>query len=235
MTGTLINTAAVAAGALLGLAGGRRVKPSLQEHALKAMGVFTLALGISLFLKTQEPLLALVSLVAGGLIGTAWGLTRRIGLLGDFLKRLIHRNRLKAGERFTEGFVTASVLFCVGPMTILGSLNDGLRGDWQLLAIKSAMDFVASLTLAATLGWGVLVSGLTVLFVQGSLTLSAAWLSVFLSNDRVMADLTATGGLLVVIIGFQLIRVGKWQPADFLPALFLCPLLSSVAARFLNG
>jgi hypothetical protein len=231
MTGALLNTATVVAGSTLGLLLRRRLSRVFEERMLQAMGVFTLALGFSMFLKTQEPLIALVALVSGGALGTWWGLTGHINRLGDGVKRLIHKTRLRVGAQFTEGFVTASILFCVGPMTILGSINDGLRGDYELLAIKSAMDFVASFSLSATLGWGVAVSGLTVLVVQGGLTLSAAWLAPALSHERVVADLTGLGGLIIVIIGFKLARLGKWEPADFLPALLIAPALTWIVIQ----
>lgn len=235
MTGTLLNTTAVLVGSVLGLVLRRRIGKTFEEHMLQAMGVFTLALGFSMYLKTHTALIPLVSLVAGGGLGIWWGLTGRLERLGERLKHFVARARLRLGERFTEGFVTASILFCVGPMTLLGSVNDGLRGDYELLAIKSVMDFVAAFSLAATLGWGVLFSALTVLVIQGGLTLSATWLAPALSNEKVVADLAGLGGLLVIIIGFKLIRVGKWQPADFLPALLIAPILTWAVIRYFNG
>ena len=226
MTGTVLNSATIFIGAAAGLFLRRKLSKTFEDRMLQAMGIFTLALGFSMFLKTSAPLIALVSLVAGGALGTWWGLTGHLNRLGEAVKSLIRRTGLPVNAQFTEGFVTASILFCVGPMTILGSLNDGLRGDYELLAIKSAMDFVAAFSLAATLGWGVMVSALTVLVMEGGITLSASWLSPVLSNDRVVADLSGLGGLIIIIIGFKLVGLGKWEPADFLPALVLAPLVT---------
>jgi uncharacterized protein len=235
LTGTVINTAAILVGAAVGLLLRRRIGSTLETRLIQAMGIFTLALGVSMFLKTREPLVPLVSLVAGGALGYLVGLTDWIQRIGEALKGLLSRGPLKPESGFSEGFVTASILFCVGPMTILGSLNDGLRGDYELLSIKSAMDFTAALALSAGLGWGVAISAVSVFFIQGTLTLSAPWIAPVLSDARVTADLTGVGGLIVMIIGLKLSGIGKWSPADYLPALVLAPFIAYAGLRWFGG
>jgi uncharacterized membrane protein YqgA involved in biofilm formation len=144
--------------------------------------------------------------------------------LGDVLERRFS----KGGSPVSRAFVTTSLLFCVGPLTILGSLQDGLTGDYRLLALKSALDFVAALSFASVLGWGVLLSAGTVLVVQGVLTLSAGLLEGVLTETMILAT-TATGGVLILGIGLILLDLKEVRVANMLPALLVAPLLVALA------
>ncbi len=175
-------------------------------------------------LEYGNPLVPLVSVVAGLAVGELVGIEAWLERLGDYLEK-----RFSKGESpVSRAFVTTSLLFCVGPLTVVGSLEDGLRGDYGLLALKSALDFVAALTFASVLGWGVLLSAGTILLVQGSLTLGAAFLEPFVT-DAMISAATATGGVLIVGIGLGLLDLKRVRVGNMLPALLFAPLLVAAA------
>ena len=227
MTGTLLNTAAVVAGTLVGRVLGGRLPARLQETQMATIGLVTVVLGVqnaftvfaghgpSLFLA------ALLALLVGGWVGEALGLDDAIQTLGKRAEA-----RFAAGDtsgNFARGFVTTSLLFCVGPLTVLGCFDDGLRGDITKLAIKSVLDGVSAAAFAAALGWGVLLSGATVLVVQGALTLGAGLLRPVLT-DGMVAAMTAAGGVMLLGLGLNLLGLTRTRIASLLPALVLAPL-----------
>lgn len=235
--GTLINFCAVLIGGSLGLFLGSRLSARFRDTIVDGLGLLTLVIGIKLALETQNVLIVLASLLVGGIIGEALDIERGIERLGQWLARTTG----SAGEqavvseaphtttaRFSQAFLTASLLFCVGPMTILGSIQDGLSGDYTLLAVKSMMDGFAALALASTLGPGVLFSALTVLVYQGTLTFSASWASVILS-DPMTTELTATGGVLMLALGLGLLDVRRIRTGNLLPALAVAPAIVALA------
>ncbi len=172
----------------------------------------------------DNPLLPLVSVVAGLVLGELVGIEAALKRLGDYLEK-----RFSKGESpVSRAFVTTSLLFCVGPLTIIGSLEDGLRGDYSLLALKSALDFIAALTFASVLGWGVLLSAGTILLVQGSLTLGAGFLDAVVTEAMISAT-TATGGILIVGLGLGLLDLTEIRVANMLPALLFAPVLVAAA------
>ncbi len=178
---------------------------------------------------TRNELVLMAAILTGGLLGHAAALQRRLDRLGEALQaRFAPRAAGGPPSRFSEGFVTASLVFCVGPMTIVGSIQDGLSGDFELLAMKSMLDFFASIGFAAGLGWGVMASAATVLVVQGGLTLGAGLLSGLLAPDLVR-EMTAAGGALILGIGLLLLDLKRLPVADFLPALVLAPLFAALA------
>ena len=227
--GTLLNTATVTAGAAIGLTVGRVIPASLQQAIRLAVGLFVTVYGIQLTFKTRNPLILLLSVLIGVALGEALRLDDGVQALGRWAERRTQRG----GEprRVSLAFVTTSLLFCVGPLTILGSFLDGTKGDITVLAIKSTLDGVSSIVFAATLGWGVLLSALSVLIVQGSLTLIAVLAHVGLS-DLETAELTAAGGLIVLAIGLGLLEVKSIKVANFLPSLVAAPLLAAVVHAF---
>jgi len=167
MTGTAINVLAVLVGGGVGTIVGSRLPEGMRRTAMQAIGIVTLLIGIQNFLEFDNPLVPLVSVILGLVIGEAIAIDGALKRLGGYLEK-----RLSKGESpVSRAFVTTSLLFCVGPLTVLGSLEDGLTGDYSLLALKSALDLVAALSFASVLGWGVLLSAGTVLVVQGTLTL----------------------------------------------------------------
>ncbi len=221
--GTALNVAAVLFGAGIGKALGARLSSAVRETVMDALGLLTLVIGVSLALETRNPLIILGSVLIGGVIGEGLGIESRLERMSDRV-----RNRLSIRDTtFTEGFVTASLLFCVGPMTIIGSLQDGLRGDYELLAIKSVLDGFAALAFASTLGWGVAFAGVTVLVYQGTLTAVAGLLAGVLSGPS-GTELNAVGGLLIAAIGLRLLEVRRVRVGNLLPALFVAPIIVGI-------
>ncbi len=231
MLGTAINVATVAAGSATGAFLGEKVPKRVRETVTRALGLFTLVIGakqsLALFsdplsqaLGRASVLVVLASLLLGGIAGEVLRLEERLEGLGNRLRTRLART---GSSQFAEGFLLASLVFCVGPMTIIGSLQDGLSGDYTLLLVKATMDGFAALAFASVLGWGVLFSALTVLVYQGSLTLAAAALRPLLS-PAVMDSLSATGGILILAIGLRLLEVAEVRVGNLLPALLLSPL-----------
>lgn len=216
----------VLAGGLAGWALGARVPPRVREAATIGVGLATVILGFRLALGTQDVLVLMLSVIFGGAAGAAVRLGERIEQGTQRLERLFRERRLG------EGFLAASLLFCVGPMALLGAIQDGLYGDWSLLAAKSILDGVSALTLAAALGPGVLLSLAVILVYQGGLTWGAALLSSHLAGFSTSAppaiELSAAGGVVVLALGIALLRLRDLKAADLLPALLLAPLLAWV-------
>ena len=227
MTGTLVNTAAVLVGSAIGLGLGARLPERLRAMTQTAVGLTVVVIGLGLALRTENVVLMLASLLLGGLIGEWLDIEASLARLGQWLEA---RFGQAGPSNVVRGFLAASLLFCVGPMTILGSFQDGLSGDSSLLVTKSALDGVSSLVLAASLGFGVLFSAATVLVYQGVLTLSAAALRPLLS-DAMLRELSAVGGLTIVALGLGLLELRQLRVANFLPALLVAPLLAALLER----
>jgi len=241
MTGTIINIIAVLVGGSLGVLLGNRLPQRVRETVMHGLGLATLAIGMQLTLsqlavaedslKRLTTVVVLASILAGGLIGEALDLDRRLESLGTWLEE---RTARRSGDgsapvsTFSRGFVTASLVFCVGPMAIIGALRDGLNGDFTLLAIKSTLDGFAALAFASSLGIGVLFSTLSVLVYQGSLALGAQWLSLLLSETAI-AEMSAAGGILMLGIGFALLEIKRVRVANLLPSIFLAPVFTALA------
>jgi len=221
MKGTLVNTTTVIVGSGLGLWVGHRLPENIKRIVLQAMGLVTILLGIQMALKTESVLILIGSLVLGGITGELLKIEEALESVGEYLKR---RVKSESGN-FVLGFVSASLLFCVGPMTVVGSLEDGLFGKADLLYIKSVLDGFASLILSSGLGIGVLFSFLTVLIFQGSLTLLGNQLEFILRED-IITEMSAAGGLLIVGIGLQLLEIKKIKVANLLPTLIYAVILA---------
>jgi uncharacterized membrane protein YqgA involved in biofilm formation len=218
--GTAINVLAVLAGGSIGTLAGARLPAGIRSTAMQAIGIVTLLVGVSNFLEYDNPLVPLVGVIMGLVVGELLDIDSRLKRLGDRLE-----DRFSKGESpVSRAFVTTSLLFCVGPLTVIGSLQDGLNGDYSLLALKSALDFIAALAFASVLGWGVLLSAATVLLVQGSLTLGAAFLDPLVTGAMISAT-TATGGILIFGLGLGLLELKEVRVANMLPALLFAPLL----------
>lgn len=227
MTGTLINVITVLLGGSVGLLFGAQLPERLRATVMAGLGLFTVAFGMSLFLETDNALIAVGSLLFGAVLGEWLDIEGRLRAVGSWLeKRFTRREEPQApGTDFVRGFLTASVLFCVGPMTILGSIQDGLTGDYQLLAVKSTLDGFASLALASALGVGVMFSSLVVLVYQGSISLLAAQAQAVLT-EPMMAEMTAVGGIIIIGLGIgSLLELRPIRTGNLLPALILAPLI----------
>lgn len=229
-------------GAGLGLLLGHRLPDRTRDLVTDALGLVTLLIAalsarsvldpvLSEYVGPSAPvLIVLGSLLLGGITGSLLRLEQRVEAIGGRLQRLLSRGSDSADRhRFIEGFVTASLVFCTGPLTILGSLNDGLGNGAEQLFLKSALDLFASIAFAAAFGWGVAASVLTVVVVQGSLTLLGMALGDVLPGPH-LAAITAVGGLLLVGVALRLLRIREVAVADLLPALLVAPALVSLVA-----
>ena len=230
MTGTFINIATVLFGGTIGLTIGPRFPSRVRDTVIISLGLFTLAVGVSMFIESigvegENPLIPLASLLVGGLIGEWLRIESRLKSLGTWLEDKFTGGPGESVEaaRFVRGFLSASLLFCVGPMTILGSIQDGLTGDYQLLAIKSVLDGFAALALASTLGLGVLFSVLVVLIYQGGISLLAAQAQA-LFTEVMLAEMSAVGGVLLLSLAIgTLLELRPIRAGNLLPALVLAP------------
>lgn len=235
MIGTFLNIVTVLVGGTLGLLFGARLPERLKATVIAGMGLFTVAIGLQMFLKTGNPIIVLGALLIGALLGEWWRIEDGLQRLGEILERRVGGTDADAASpssRFVRGFLTASLLFCVGPLTILGSIQDGLTGDYSLLAVKSILDGFGALAFASTLGVGVLFSTLVILVYQGGLTLLAAQLNGVVTLSM-MNELTATGGIILMGLAVSsLLEIKKIRAGNFLPALVIAPLIVWILSLF---
>ena len=241
MMGTLLNMATVLVGGTLGLLFGSHLPDRLRKTVIAGLGLFTIGYGLFNFLETKNPLIVLASLLVGALLGEWWKIEEGMQNIGKWLESRFVSKQIVGKESaatspivpsrdFVRGFLTASLVFCVGPMTILGSIQDGLTGDYSLLAIKSVLDGFAALAFASTLGAGVLFSVFVILFFQGGISLLAAQLSSVVS-PAMMSEMTAVGGVLLLGIAISsLLEIKPIRVANFLPALAIAPLVVAILA-----
>lgn len=233
MTGTLLNVVTVLIGASIGVLLGSRFPERVRQTVMAALGIMTLIVGVSMAI-TGNALIVLFSLLIGGIVGELMDVDGKLNALGKWLEAKFSRGE-EAGN-FTKGFVTASLVFCVGPMTILGSIQDGLIGDNRLLAIKSLLDMFAGLAFASTLGIGVAFAAVTVLLVQGGIALLAmlvgSSLGVITHETPWIVQMTATGGAVVIGISLLLLDLKKIRVANFTPAILIAPLIQVALELF---
>ena len=234
MTGTLINIATVLCGGTLGLIFGARVPERLKATVVAGLGLFVAAIGLQMFLKTGNAIIVLGALLIGALLGEWWRIEDGLQSLGQMLERRFGGggDSEPASSRFVKGFLTTSLLFCVGPLTILGSLQDGLRGDYSLLAVKSVLDGFGALAFASTFGAGVLFSTLVILVYQGGISLAAAQLNSVVTGPM-MNEMTATGGVILLGLALSsLLEIKRIRTGNFLPALAIAPVLVWILSLF---
>ena len=232
--GTLVNIASVSLGTVAGVVAGARIPDRIRATALQVVGLTTLVIGMKETLGTRNVVFPLVALIVGGAIGELLRIKDRLEGVGERIRAKVEGNgeRRRPPTRFVEGFVAASVLFCVGPLTVLGSIRDGLGGPdhAQLLLVKAALDGLVAVVFASTLGWGVGFSVVTVAVVQGTLTLGAGAAASVLTT-RMVTEMTAAGGVMILGIGLRLLALKQVPVASLLPALLLAPVLVALFAR----
>jgi uncharacterized membrane protein YqgA involved in biofilm formation len=223
LTGTFINVGAVLAGTLIGCLVGSRLAGGLQDRVMAGLGLVVLVIGVdnALAWRDTNPLYVLGGVLLGGLVGELIGIEDALQRFGDRIQRTVSRGR---HSTVSEAFVTASLLFCVGPLTVVGSIENGLTGDYQTLATKAMLDGFASIALASTLGWGVAIAAGTVLIVQGALSLGAGLFKDVLEGEALSA-LTSAGGVLIIGISLKLLQLKDVKVGNFLPALIIAPAL----------
>jgi uncharacterized membrane protein YqgA involved in biofilm formation len=214
LTGTFVNTGAVVAGSLLGVMIGKRLPDRVKTIVMQALGLSVILIGLQMALSGTRPLLVIGSLLLGAVTGELMDIEGRIAAIGEWLKRRFRSE----SSTFVQGFVTASVLYCTGAMVIVGSIRDGTVGDPSILYIKSLLDGVASIAFASSLGVGVAFSALSVFAVQGAITLLASKLA-FLQSPGVIEAVTATGGLLILGIGINILDIKQIRVGNLVPAL----------------
>jgi uncharacterized membrane protein YqgA involved in biofilm formation len=225
--GTLINTLTVLAGGGLGLLIGDKIPDRVRVIIVQVIGLVTLAIGLRDVMNTDNMVFPLVGMVIGAILGEFLKIEDRLALLGDLLRRKFAKN---AGEsKFVNGFVTATLLFCIGPLTILGAIEDASGKTPQLYIIKGTLDGFMSVIFGAIHGVGVLFSAVSVFVVQGTLTLFGTQLDSLL-NDRMRIELFATGGIAVMAIGLNLLDIKKIRLGSLLPGLIVTPLLVQLFA-----
>jgi uncharacterized protein len=258
LIGTIINVCTILVGGTLGLIFGARLREQTRNSVVAGLGLFTAAYGFYLFTKTENPIILLISLLVGCIVGEWIGIEHGLSKIGENLESYLSKfipvskakpkaaqidtrdtqdgetdlvqpsNEIVKGNRFVRGFLTSSLVFCVGPMAILGSIQDGLTGDYNTLAIKSIMDGFASLAFASSLGAGVLFSALVILAYQGSITLLAAQVQAWVSAEM-MAEITAVGGVLLIGIAISsLLEIKPIRVGNFLPAIVIAPILMAI-------
>jgi len=221
LLGAAANALGIFAGGIIGIFMKKGLPKRFGDSVMYALGLFTFGLGITFFIKSEEVMVLILSLVLGTLIGELIDIEKRLENLGNSLQ-----SRFKGAKgRFTEGFVTASLLFCVGSMAIMGSLQSGLTGNHQVLFAKTVMDTVAAIIFAAAMGFGVALSSVPVLLYEGGLTLAASAVAPYL-GDAVVNETTAVGGVLLIglalsVLDIKKVRVGNMLPGIFLPIILM--------------
>jgi len=221
LLGTVVNVAAIAIGTLIGLALKQRLPERITSIVMQGLGLVTALIGVKMIIVTENVLVVLVSIVVGGVFGELLHIEARLDAFGAKVEAKFSREK----GTFAKAFVTSSLLYCVGPMAILGALQDGLRGDYSILLTKSGLDGVASVAFASTLGVGVLFSAIPLALYQGGITVGASMLEPFLSSSIVNA-MTATGGLLILGIALNILQVTKIRVGNLLPAILIAAALA---------
>lgn len=221
MTGTLVNVATVLGGTFIGLLLKRGIPEKYRVTVIQALGLCVMLIGVQMALKTQNVLIVILSLIIGGILGEWLAIDEKLNQLGDYLTKIWGNNSSNIGQ----AFVTTSLLFCVGAMAIVGSLQEGLTGDATTLYAKSMLDGISAIVFSATLGIGVGLSAVTVLIYQGGLTLLAGFLSPWLS-DAVICEMTAVGGVMIMAIALLMLEIKQIKVANWLPAIPMAVMIT---------
>lgn len=224
MIGTIANTAAIAGGCVIGLTIGKRVGVEMKDAVIKVLSLAVILMGIKMGMEDHDFIAVAVSLVLGTMLGEWIDIEARLDQMGLKFQKLTNSK----SNTFVLGFVSASVLFCVGSMAVIGSVKDGLQGDPSVLYVKSMLDGVASIIMASTLGIGVIFSAVSVLIYQGALTLLASQASFLLSDPMYVNGISMTGGIIIMAIGLNMLEVVKLRTANMLPSLFIIPVYDAI-------
>ncbi len=226
LVGTLVNTGAVIAGSLIGLLLGNILPERLRDTVMKGLGLCTLFVGIDGMLGGSNALIAIISMAVGAVIGELCDLDGHLNRFAEGLEKSFKKGREGGGPSLAEGFVTASLVFCVGAMTIVGALNDGLTGNHEMLFTKATLDFVSSIIFASSLGLGVMLSAAAVLTIEGGIACLASLVAPILQqNPNTVPEMTVVGSILIVAISLNLLGVTKVKVMNYVPAIFLPILL----------
>lgn len=231
MIATFINSFTVIVGSLIGLIIHKNIKEEFKEVVFTSIGLITFVIGFRMALETREIIILAIGLVGGGMIGYAIRIEDGIYRFGELLDRSFPGKKERGEKNFPLGFLNASVLFCVGAMAVVGSFKAGVEGDYDLILTKSVMDGFLAILLTATYGIGVAFSALTIMVYQGGLTLLSRLIKPYV-NDALLTELSAVGGVMIIMIGLNLLKIREVKTANFLPALVVIPLLLYLGGTF---
>lgn len=225
MIGVLVNTAAVIIGSIIGLIFKKGIPDKYIDGVMLGIGLCTVYIGVSGALKGENTLILIISIVIGSLIGTFFDIDGKLNSIGKWIETRFN----KSNNEFSvaAGFVTASLLFCIGAMTIVGSLNAGLTGDYEMLYTKSLLDLISSIMLSVSLGIGVIFSAAFVFVFQGSIVLLAQYLQPILTDSSI-AEITCAGSIIIIALGLNIIGITKIKVANYLPAIIVAPIISFI-------
>lgn len=223
LIGTIVNTATVILGSLIGLSLGNILPERLRDTVMKGLGLCTMFIGVTGMLGGENALITIISIAVGAAVGELLDLDGRLDRFAAKLEKKFQRPGGKTS--LAEGFITASLVFCVGTMTIVGALNDGLSGNHEMLFTKSVLDFVSSMIFASSLGVGVLLAAGAVFVIQGSIACLAGLLAPLLQQGNTIEEMTVVGSVLILGLGLNLIGVTKLKVMNYVPAIFLPILL----------
>ena len=231
--GTIVNVGSIIVGSCLGLVLRKGLPEKWQETILYGLGISIIVIGLQMALKSTNIMIVILSLVFGILLGEIIDLEKRLNQLGEFLGKKVSRGKAlddngqkddSVSNTIAEGFVTSTLIFCIGAMSIIGAINDGLKGDYSVLFAKSILDGIISIILTANIGIGVIFSALSVAVYQGSLTLLAGALGPFVT-DLLITEISATGGVMIVAIGLNMMKITKIRIANMLPGILFVPIV----------
>ena len=225
LTGTIVNTCTVIAGSVLGMLLGNILPERLRDTVMKGLGLCTIFIGITGMFGSENALITIISIAVGAIIGELCALDGHLNRFANWLESRFKRKEGAGKATIAEGFITASLVFCVGAMTIVGSLNSGLTGDHQMLYTKSTLDFVSSLIFASSLGFGVLLAAGAVFVIQGSIACLASLLAPLLQHGNTITEMVVVGSVLIVGLGLNILGVTKLKIMNYVPAIFLPILL----------
>lgn len=234
MLGVIVNTLTVTVGGALGLLLKKGLPKRISDTLMKGLGLCTAFIGITGALKGENTLLIIISMVAGAIIGELVDIDRRVNKLGEYIQKKVGRPGADGEEStLAKGFVSASLLFCVGAMTIVGSLQSGLTGDHTMIFTKSVMDFCSSMIFASSFGAGVLFSAVFLFVYQGAITLLASFIAPYLT-DAVINEMTCVGSIIIIGLALNILGITKLKVMNYVPAIFLpialCPLFNYLSA-----
>ena len=230
MLGVLVNTFTVILGSLIGLILKKGIPERFSDAVMKGIGICTLYIGISGALEGQNVLIAIASIVIGAIIGTLIDIDKFFTNVGEKLEKKFQRNDGKTSV--AQGFVTGSLLFCVGAMTIVGSLNSGISGDHEMIFTKSLLDFISSMMLSVSLGIGVMFAAAFVFVFQGAIVLLAGFLQPVLTMTNSISEITCVGSLMIIMLGFNIIGLTKFKVANYLPGIVIAPIICALLLLF---
>ena len=234
-TGTLLNAAGIVIGGIAGLTLRRQLTQATQVGLKGLLGVLVVFVGLKttwtslgggFWLILKQVAIVILSLTFGRITGRLLHLQQALNRLGQYAKARFNQGHSDSTQRWSEGFITCTILFCVGPMAILGSIQDGLSGKWQTLGLKGLMDGLATMAFVGTFGWGAILAVVPVVAYQGTITLAAKFVAPWVSDPALMNAINATGGLLVFCIALVILELKKIELADYLPSLVFAPLIA---------